>query len=109
MSSSAIVHISDADFQSEVVDHEGLALVDFWATWCGPCKMIAPILDELAEELGDQIKICKMDVDANRETPMKFNVRGIPTLILFKNGDVESMKVGAVSKSQLKSFVEEAL
>lgn len=109
MSSDAIVHVSDADFQSEVLEHDGLVLVDFWAAWCGPCKMIAPILDELADELKDQVKICKLDVDSNRETPMKYNVRGIPTLILFRGGDVESMKVGAVSKAQLKSFIEEAI
>jgi thioredoxin len=107
--SDKITHITDDEFQSSVLDAEGPVLVDFWAEWCGPCKMIAPILDELAEEMGGKVKICKMDVDANRETPMKYNVRGIPTLILFKDGDVEAMKVGALSRSQLKEFVESAI
>lgn len=107
--SENILHLSDADFQSEVAEAEGPVLVDFWATWCGPCKMIAPILDELSEEYGDKIKICKMDVDNNQETPMKFNVRGIPTLIIFKGGDVDSTKVGALSRNQLKEFIDAAL
>ena len=104
--SDKIKHVSDADFQAQVLDAQGPVLVDFWAAWCGPCKMIAPILDEMAEEFDGQITICKMDVDANRETPMKFNVRGIPTLNLFKGGDVESMKEGAVSRSQLRDFIQ---
>ena len=104
--SDKIKHVSDADFQAQVLDAQGPVLVDFWAAWCGPCKMIAPILDEMAEEFDGQITICKMDVDANRETPMKFNVRGIPTLILFKGGDVEAMKVGALSRSQLRDFIQ---
>jgi len=107
--SDNIHHLADAEFQTEVIEAEGPVLVDFWASWCAPCKMIAPILDELADEYEGKIKICKMDVDANLETPMKYNVRGIPTLIIFKGGDVESMKVGAVSRAQLKEFIEATL
>jgi thioredoxin 1 len=107
--SDLIKHVTDADFQSEVLEAEGPVLVDFWAAWCGPCKMIAPILDEMAGEYDGKVKICKMDVDASRETPMKYNVRGIPTLIMFKGGDVDSMKVGAVSRTQLSEFISAAV
>ncbi len=107
--SNNITHLNDSDFQSQVLEADGPVLVDFWAEWCGPCKMIAPILDELAEEMAGRVKICKLDVDSNRETPMKYNVRGIPTLILFKDGDVEAMKVGALSRTQLKDFIENAI
>ena len=107
--SDAIVTLSDATFDEEVKQAEGPVLVDFWAPWCGPCKMIAPILEELAEEYGEQIKICKMDVDSNKETSAKLGIRGIPTLTIFKNGNAESTKVGALSKGQLKTFIDEAL
>lgn len=107
--SETIVHVSDASFETDVLQAENPVLVDFWAAWCGPCKMIAPVLDELASEYGDKIKICKMDVDANKETPAKFNIRGIPTLMIFKKGNAEGTKVGALSKAQLKEFIDSAL
>lgn len=107
--SDAIVHVSDASFDEDVLKAEPPVLVDFWAAWCGPCKMIAPVLDELAEEYGDKVKICKVDVDANKEIPAKFNIRGIPTLMLFKGGNAEGTKVGALSKTQLKEFIDSAL
>ncbi len=107
--SDAIVHVSDASFDEDVLKAGTPVLVDFWAAWCGPCKMIAPVLDELAGEYGEQIKICKMDVDANKETPAKFNIRGIPTLMIFKGGNAEGTKVGALSKSQLKEFIDSSL
>jgi thioredoxin 1 len=107
--SESIVHVTDASFEEEVLKSEVPVLVDFWAEWCGPCKMIAPVLDEIAGEYGDKIKICKVDVDANSETPAKFSVRGIPTLMIFKGGNAEATKVGALSKTQLTEFVNAAL
>lgn len=104
--SDNIVHVSDATFETDVLQSEMPALVDFWAEWCGPCKMIAPILDEIADEYSGKIKVCKVDVDSNPETAAKFNVRGIPTLLVFKNGAVEATKVGALSKGQLTEFVD---
>lgn len=104
--SNKIVHISDDTFTEEVLNAEGPVLIDYWAEWCGPCKMIAPILDELAEEYGDRLKITKLNIDDNPETPPKYGIRGIPTLMLFKNGNVEATKVGAVSKSQLAAFID---
>lgn len=109
MSSDAIVHVTDDSFEEEVLKSDKPVLVDFWAAWCGPCKMIAPVLDELAESHADKIKIAKLDVDANKEVPGKFNIRGIPTLIIFKNGEPDSTKVGALSKAQLVEFVDSAL
>ena len=81
-------------------------LVDYWAEWCGPCKMIAPILEEIADEYADRIKVCKLDIDENAQTPPKYGIRGIPTLMLFRNGEVEATKVGALSKSQLAAFLD---
>lgn len=106
---ASIVHITDSSFEADVLKAEQPVLVDFWAAWCGPCKMIAPLLDQLATEFGDRVKICKMDVDANKETPAKFNIRGIPTLMIFKNGALESTKVGALSKNDLVAFIQSAL
>jgi len=105
----SIKHITDSSFEADVLQAEGPVLVDFWAEWCGPCKMIAPVLDELSGDYGDKITICKMDVDANKETPAKFNIRGIPTLMIFKGGNLDSTKVGALSKTQLVEFIDTAL
>ncbi|ETN93653.1 Thioredoxin-1 [Gammaproteobacteria bacterium MOLA455] len=107
--SDAIVHTTDSSFESDVIQSDIPALVDFWAAWCGPCKMIAPLLDELSTEYAGRVKICKVDVDASPETAAKFNVRGIPTLLVFKNGTVEATKVGALSKAQLVEFVDSIL
>jgi thioredoxin 1 len=104
--SSKIVHISDESFSDEVLNADGPVLIDYWAEWCGPCKMIAPILDELAEEYSGRLKIAKLNIDDNPETPPKYGIRGIPTLMLFKDGNVEATKVGAVSKSQLAAFID---
>ncbi len=104
--SENIVHVTDASFETDVLQSDIPALVDFWAEWCGPCKMIGPILDEISSEYAGKVKICKVDVDSNPETAAKFNVRGIPTLLVFKNGAVEATKVGALSKSQLTEFVD---
>jgi thioredoxin 1 len=109
MSSDAITHVTDANFSEEVLSAKLPVLVDFWAAWCGPCKMIAPILDDLAEQFAGKIKISKVDVDANKEVPGKFNIRGIPTLLIFKNGQVAATKVGALSKAQLVEFINSAL
>ncbi|MDR0781341.1 MAG: thioredoxin TrxA [Pseudomonadales bacterium] len=107
--SEHLSHITDASFDDEVLKAQGPVLVDFWAQWCGPCKMIAPILDELAEEYAGKLKICKLDVDANPATAPQYNIKGIPTLILFKNGEVAGKKVGAVSKSQLAAFIDSTI
>ena len=109
MSSDALVHVSDASFAQDVLGADVPVLVDFWAAWCGPCKMIAPILDDLAEQYAGKLKIAKVDVDANKEIPGKFGIRGIPTLILFKNGEPAATKVGALSKAQLIEFINGSL
>jgi thioredoxin 1 len=107
--SDQIVHISDASFDSEVLKADGPVLVDFWAEWCGPCKMIAPILDDISKDYAGRLKVTKLNIDENPGTPPKYGIRGIPTLMLFKNGSVEATKVGAVSKSQLTAFIDSNL
>ena len=101
-----IQHVSDESFDSDVLDSDVPVLVDYWAEWCGPCKVIAPVLEEIASEYDGKIKVCKLDIDANEATPPKYGIRGIPTLMLFKNGNVEATKVGALSKSQLTAFLD---
>src|SRR5690606_15179217 len=104
--SEFITNVSDASFEDDVIKAEGPVLVDYWAEWCGPCKMIAPVLDEIAQTYAGKLKVCKLNIDDNQETPPKYGVRGIPTLMLFKNGNVEATKVGALSKSQLAAFLD---
>ena len=105
MSSELIKHTTDATFEADVLKSGTTVLVDYWAEWCGPCKMIAPILDETAQEMGGKLQIAKMNVDENREIPAKFGIRGIPTLMLFKDGQLAATKVGALSKAQLQAFI----
>ena len=107
--SSKIKHVTDTTFNSEVLESQIPVLVDYWAEWCGPCKMIGPILDESAESYADRLSIAKVNVDENQSVPSRYHVRGIPTLMLFKNGAVVATKVGAVSKSQLAAFIDENL
>jgi thioredoxin 1 len=104
--SGHIIHLSDASFQQDVLESTIPVLVDYWAEWCGPCKMIAPILDEIVKEYDGRIKVAKLNIDENQGTPPKYGIRGIPTLMLFKNGNVEATKVGALSKSQLTAFID---
>ena len=103
---SNIKNVTDASFKEDVLQSEGPILVDYWAEWCGPCKMIAPILEEISQDYAGKISIAKLNIDDNPETPPKYGIRGIPTLMLFKNGNVEATKVGALSKSQLTAFID---
>jgi thioredoxin 1 len=107
--SDNIVYLTDDSFEGEVLQAEQPVLVDYWADWCGPCKMIAPILEEIADEYTDKIKVAKLNIDENSGTPPKYGIRGIPTLMLFKGGNVEATKVGALSKSQLTAFIDSNL
>jgi thioredoxin 1 len=107
--SEKIVYVTDDSFEQEILQAAGPVLVDYWADWCGPCKMIAPILDEIASEYDGKLKVAKLNIDENPVTPPKFGIRGIPTLMIFKGGNVEATKVGAVSKSQLTAFIDSNL
>ena len=107
--SEKITHISDSTFEQEVLQNDQPVLVDYWAEWCGPCKMIAPILDEIADEYEGKLKITKLNIDDNPATPPKFGIRGIPTLMIFKGGGVAATKVGALSKSQLAAFIDPSI
>ncbi|MBC7444208.1 MAG: thioredoxin TrxA [Polaromonas sp.] len=109
MANELIKHTTDATFDADVLKSPTPVLVDYWAEWCGPCKMIAPILDDVATSYAGKLQIAKMNVDENREIPAKFGIRGIPTLMLFKNGELAATKVGALSKSQLTAFIDQQL
>ena len=104
-----MISTSDSNFEAEVLQSDVPVLVDFWAEWCGPCKMIAPILDEISTEYDGRVKVAKLNIDENPATPPKYGVRGIPTLMLFKNGEVDATQVGALSKSQLTTFLDDNL
>jgi thioredoxin 1 len=106
---SNIIHLSDDTFQKEVIESNIPVLVDYWAEWCGPCKMIAPILDDLVSDYDGKLKIAKLNIDENPQTPTKFGIRGIPTLMIFKDGNPEATKVGALSKSQLTAFIDSTI
>jgi thioredoxin 1 len=104
--SGALLHVTDADFDQQILKSEVPALVDFWAAWCGPCRTVGPVVEELAGEYKDKVKVAKLNVDDNKQTPSKYGVKGIPTLILFKNGQVVEQIVGAVPKSKIKDMLD---
>ena len=106
---SNVLHVTDANFEAEVEKHDGLAIVDFWATWCGPCRMIAPALEEIAEQLGDKVKIVKLNVDENPNVAAKYGIMSIPTLMMFKNGEIASRQVGAAPKQKLAQWISGAV
>lgn len=107
--SDLVLHVTDSDFKEKVLNAGGPVLVDYWAEWCGPCRMIAPILDEIAAEYAGKLTVAKINIDDNQATPQHYGVRGIPTLMLFKDGEVEGTKVGALTKSQLATFIDNHL
>jgi len=107
--SDNIIHVSDKDFDEVVLKADGPVLVDYWAEWCGPCKMIDPVLHELADEYGDKLRIAKVNIDENQQVASRFKIRGIPTLMIFENGEHQGTKVGAMTKSGLKAFVDETI
>ena len=107
--SESICHVTDDNFEEEVLNSAQPVLVDYWAEWCGPCKMIAPLLDEIAGDYEGKLKITKLNIDDNPNTPPKYGIRGIPTLMIFKNGNAEATKVGALSKSQLTAFIDQSI
>jgi thioredoxin 1 len=109
MASDLIKHVSDASFEADVLKASGLVLVDFWAEWCGPCKMIAPILDDVSKTYEGRVSVTKMNVDENRAVPAQYGIRGIPTLMVFKDGQLAATKVGAMSKTQLTAFIDQQL
>ena len=109
MASDLIKHVSDATFEADVLNADKPVLVDYWAEWCGPCKMIAPILDEVSKDYDGKLRVAKMNVDENRDVPAKYGIRGIPTLMLFKDGQLAATKVGALSKAQLTAFIDSHL
>ena len=107
--SENVSHVSDAQFEEQVLKSEGPVLVDFWAEWCGPCKMISPLLDDLAASYGGKLKVAKVNIDQNQKTPRDYNVRSIPTLMVFKDGKVQATQIGAVSRTQLTQIIDKAI